>query len=100
MYIALQQVYQGLIFGGARPPMLIFGEASGPPCPPSAAATDPVYMLPLIPPLAKKTKLSWGVSKWVWYEHAPSRPTFKMLATALLLQLALTNFMIIRLDHS
>ena len=40
-------------------------------------------MLPLIPPLARKTKFTWGVSQLVWAEHTPSRTTFKMLATAL-----------------
>ena len=45
---------------------------------------DPVYMLPLIPPLMRETKLSLGVTQWVCSEHAPSRTIFKVLATALL----------------
>ena len=44
---------------------------------------DVYGMLPLIPPLERETKLSWGVTRWVWSEHAPSRTTFKALATAL-----------------
>ena len=44
-----------------------------------------MYMLPLIPPLAREGKISWGVTQWVWSEHAPSRTTLKVLTTALLL---------------